>query len=145
MSDVALQIEGYAACFGVPDAGGDTIMSGAFRDTLAGPRNRIVMLFAHDAHKPPIGIWDMTAFEEDDIGLKVRGVVGDFDMAKAVIDGRIFGLSIGYRKRLVRYVGDVRHMLEIELFEVSLVPVPMHPGALITAWSETRALELRLK
>src|SRR5262245_45159125 len=63
--------EGYASLFNREDLGGDIILPGAFRDSLArrGPAG-IKLLFQHDANQP-IGVW--LRIEEDSRGLQVRG------------------------------------------------------------------------
>ena len=43
----ALRIAGYAALFGVADAGHDTILPGAFRDTLAARRTPYPLYWQH--------------------------------------------------------------------------------------------------
>ena len=48
-----MNFTGYASLFGVPDAAGDIVMTGAFRRSLI-PRGRkgIRMLFQHDPAEP---------------------------------------------------------------------------------------------
>lgn len=69
MDDVG-SFEGYAATFGNVDSYGDTIMKGAFIDTLK--INGMPKMFVlHKSDELPIGKW-ISAIE-DDKGLYVKG------------------------------------------------------------------------
>ncbi len=136
-------IEGLAWPFGAPDRVGDVIEKGAF----AGISLPLPMLFAHD-HGDPVGTWT-DAFEEAD-GLKVKGslLVNDLTRAREVHAlvkaGAVRGLSVGFvtRKAAPRKGGG-RTITALELIEVSLVTVPMHPGAHVaSAKHAIRALSL---
>jgi uncharacterized protein len=127
-------IEGYASLFGVADGGGDIVMPGAFRDTLArkGPNN-IRMLFQHDPAEP-VGVW--TEMREDARGLFVRGHLtpGVFkadDLQALIDDGAMDGLSIGFQTlKAQRDRGTgLRRIFKIDLWEISLVTFPMLTGA----------------
>jgi len=130
--------EGYASLFGVADGAGDVVEPGAFAASLKkrGPRE-VRMLWQHFAHEP-IGVWE--AIREDSRGLYVRGrLTGHVQRAgeaRALIaDGAVNGLSIGFRTR--RATRDARsgtrHLLEIELWEVSVVTFPLLTGSHVTA------------
>lgn len=122
--------EGYASLFNVLDSGGDIVAPGAFTASL---RKRgaaqVKMLWQHKADEP-IGVW--TRIFEDARGLKVAG---RFDMTVArarealslLRAGAVDGLSIGFRT--VRAARDketgARRLLEVDLWEVSLVTFPM--------------------
>ncbi len=79
---------GYASVFGRVDAGGDMVMAGAFRASLAQRRARIRMLFQHDP-KEPVGTWD--ELREDGHGLFVSGrlspVLGEGHVAQGEFHG----------------------------------------------------------
>lgn len=132
-------IEGYASLFGVRDAGGDTVMRGAYTRTLAAMAEtgrRVKMLWQHDPSQP-IGVWDEV--REDDWGLHVKGRILD-DVAKgretiALIGaGAIDGLSIGYRTVAAdRVPGGGRMLKELDIWEVSMVTFPMLQSARIDA------------
>lgn len=125
------RIEGYASVFGLPDQGGDIVEAGAYKASLArlaaGGR-RVKMLWQHDPAQP-IGIWDEV--REDATGLHVRGrlleAVGRGREAAALIRaGALDGLSIGYRTKRAEKDGQGRRrLLELDLWEVSLVTFPM--------------------
>ena len=130
------KFEGYASVFDVVDQGMDVVTPGAFRRTLDSDR-KVKMLWQHNMDQP-IGVFD--EIREDDKGLFVRGRI-----AKEVQQGReamalmrmgaIDSMSIGFRTKQASAegAGAVRRLDEIELFEISLVTMPMLPDALITA------------
>lgn len=131
------EFEGYAAKFGEQDSYGDTIVGGAFKKTLREKRpNQIKMLWQHWTDEP-IGVW--TEFKEDNQGLYARGrlltVVQKGKEAYELIKaGAVEGLSIGYRS--VKSIYDdktgFRDLLEVELFEVSIVSFPAIATAGVT-------------
>lgn len=134
---------GYASLFGRADLSGDVVMPGAFARTLrrkgaAG----IGMLLEHDP-KVPIGEW--THLEEDRRGLWVEGRLGlgtDARRASAMMAaGRLDGLSIGFRTVAADEDSRarVRRLIEIDLWEVSVVGSPMLPEARARAAGAVRA------
>lgn len=131
-NEKTLHIEGYASLFDQLDLSNDLVRRGAYAASLLtrGPGG-IRMLFQHDATEP-IGVWD--TIREDHCGLFVRGRVfteGPVGrMAAALINrGAIDGLSIGFRTKRARKKPQSRELLEIELWEVSIVTFPMLPQA----------------
>ncbi|MBN9532554.1 MAG: HK97 family phage prohead protease [Alphaproteobacteria bacterium] len=130
--------EGYASLFGVPDGAGDVVAPGAFAQSLRKRgRARVRMLYQHFAHEP-IGVWD--EIREDARGLYVRGhLLTDLERGRDVIallrDGALNGLSIGFRTLRARRdpVSGYRHLLEVELWEVSVVTFPLLNGSEVTA------------
>ena len=114
------EVIGYASLFGGPaDAVNDVVAPGAFRATLA---ERLPdMLREHKG--APIGRW--TDATEDDIGLKVRGVVTDAATLADLRAGRLDGLSIGYVATKAQRDAAGRRVLEaVRLQEVSIVKRP---------------------
>ncbi|MFK8250653.1 HK97 family phage prohead protease [Ancylobacter terrae] len=142
-TDAAGAISGLAWKFGAPDRVGDWIEPGAFR----GAKLPTPMLFAHDM-RDPVGIWDR--IEERADGLHVSGRLLVDDVARArevrafVQSGAVRGLSIGFiAKNAAARTGGGRTIRSLELLEVSLVTLPMHPGARVTgAKSVAAALTL---
>ncbi len=130
--------EGYASLFGAEDQGGDIVMPGAFRTSLARRgMAEIRMLFQHDPAQP-IGTWQV--IREDARGLYVRGhVVEEVVRAREILalmrQGALDGLSIGFRTR--KAIRDARtgrrRLYEIDLWEISVVTFPMLPGARVSA------------
>ena len=126
--------EGYASLFDAEDLGRDVIAPGAFAASLRkrGPGG-IKMLFQHDPGQP-IGVW--TSLVEDGRGLYVTGrLTTEVPKAREVLalmrDGAVDGLSIGFRtvkgRRDAR--SGIRHLKEIDLWEISVVTFPMQPEA----------------
>ncbi len=124
--------EGYASVFDTEDEMRDIVVPGAFARSLADHRARgrlPALLWQHDRAEP-IGAWaDM---REDATGLSVRGALFTADIPRArqayalLKGGGLSGLSIGFRtvRAEVDETSGVRRLLEIELFEVSLVTFP---------------------
>lgn len=127
-------IEGYAAIFNRRDLNGDIIAPGAFARTLkAGTTIR--MLYQHAA-ETPIGRW--TSLKEDARGLYVKGeIILSSPRANEVYEllagGALDGLSIGYQTvRARKPRRGERRILDLDLWEVSVVTFPMASGARIT-------------
>ncbi|WP_454796347.1 HK97 family phage prohead protease [Novosphingobium lindaniclasticum] len=123
-----LRFAGYAALFGKRDAGRDTIRPGAFARTLAERRDPIPLFWQH---RPDLRIGWIETVAEDDRGLRVVATVDNPDGAAglALRRGTVSGLSFGYRARASRNSAEGRELLDLELFEVSLVTHPMQHGA----------------
>ncbi len=130
--------EGYASVFGIVDLGGDQVVPGAFAQSLAQRGiGQVRMLWQHDPASP-IGTW--LSIAEDWRGLKVKGrlnlAVARAREALALLrEGAVDGLSIGFRVKTARKTagGGVRRLLELDLWEISIVTFPMLPQARITA------------
>ncbi|KPQ06767.1 MAG: phage prohead protease, HK97 family [Rhodobacteraceae bacterium HLUCCA12] len=130
-------VEGYASVFGLRDRGGDIVMPGAYAaalERLAATGGRVRMLWQHDPAQP-IGTWD--SVHEDAHGLFVKGRLLDTvargrEAAALMAAGAVDGLSIGYRTvRAEKLAGGGRRLLELDLWEVSLVTFPMLSAARI--------------
>jgi HK97 family phage prohead protease len=136
-------IEGYASLFGVADTGGDMVMKGAFARSLArSGAGGVKMLWQHDAAEP-IGVW--TSIAEDAKGLKVAGRL-DLSVARArealslLRGGAIDGLSIGFKTRRASAdkASGLRRLVEVDLWEISIVTFPMLPQARIDVVKRAR-------
>lgn len=130
--------EGYASLFGAADLGKDMVMPGAFTQSLArrGPGG-VKLLWQHDPAEP-IGRWLTVA--EDRRGLHVRGrlnlaVARAREIHALLRDGAIDGLSIGFRATKARTDPrtKLRRLIEVDLWEISVVTFPMLPDARIRA------------
>lgn len=130
------EFEGYASLFGVADGGGDIMAPGAFAASLRKrPAAQVRMLYQHFAHAP-IGVWEEIA--EDARGLYVRGrLVSDVERARDVrallVEGALNGLSIGFRTVRAKRGATGRTLLEVELWEISVVTFPLLAGSQVTA------------
>lgn len=129
-----LRFAGYAALFDRPDSGGDVIRRGAFaRGVAAGPA-RLPLLWQHDMTRP---IGRVEHIAEDARGLRVIGRLAggagaSAEAAALLADGAVTGLSFGYRVRAKRQ-GRHRELIDLDLVELSLVTLPMQPGARVHA------------
>ncbi len=131
-------VEGYASLFGEVDQARDMVMPGAFSASLKrrGLR-RVPMLFQHDPAEP-IGVW--LELREDFRGLYARGrLIPDVMRARELLAllraGAADGLSIGFRtvKGRVDPKTRVRRLIEIDLWEISIVTFPLLAGARVRA------------
>jgi len=130
-------IEGYAAVFGERDRGGDIIMPRAFAKSLRERKSsRIPMLFGHVQQHMPVGVWETLI--EDSVGLRAKGrLIMESPEARqlyAVMKARAeIGISIGYKTITADYVEQdgehTRKLVELDLYEVSLVTIPMQDNA----------------
>lgn len=128
------EFEGHGSIFGNEDLGGDIVMPGAFKRSLAQHKKAQSlpqMFWMHDPSRVA-GKWlDM---REDAEGLKVKGVLADTPLGNEIrtllqMDA-VKGLSIGYRTLDQDFDKDGRRLLkEVELWEVSVVSLPMNPLA----------------
>lgn len=128
------EFEGHGSIFGNEDLGGDIVLPGAFKRTLAKHQKDGAlpqMFWMHDPSRVA-GKW--TSMHEDDDGLHVKGILADTPLGNEIrtllkMDA-VKGLSIGYRTVKDAFDGAGRRLLkELELWEVSVVSLPMNPLA----------------
>jgi HK97 family phage prohead protease len=139
---------GYGSVFSITDRGGDIVAPGAFTDTLAAAKTagRLPALLWQHRQAEPIGVY--TSMEEDAIGLKVEGKLAlktargaeAYELMKM---GAITGLSIGYKVRDDSWdrVTGVRTIKKADLFELSLVTIPMNDASRVSAVKAIEDLE----
>lgn len=129
---------GYGSTFGgSPDLHGDVIAPGAFAESLSRHKAAGTMpalLWAHDMGEP---IGKYTAIKEDQHGLAVTGsltmgVQRARDAHALLMDGALW-LSIGFFPRKSVPGKGGRVFEEVELLEVSLVPLAANPRAVVTS------------
>ena len=143
----ASDIGGYASVFGEADQNGDIVEPGAFAASLkrlAAEGRSVKLLWQHDPAKP-IGVWEDVS--EDTAGLRVRGrlltdLAQGAEAATLLAAGAIDGLSIGYRTVRAEKAGKGRRLIELDLWEVSLVTFPMLPSARASAKAPDPEAEL---
>ena len=140
------EFEGHGSIFGNEDLGGDIVLPGAFTKTLSQYKEKgdlPQMFWMHDPSRVA-GKW--TEMHEDDAGLRVKGILADTPLGNEIrtllkMDA-VKGLSIGYRtiKDSFNKAGQ-RLLKELELWEVSVVSLPMNPLAQVAhAKSQLSAL-----
>jgi len=136
------EFEGYASVFGNVDNGGDVVEKGAFTKTLEKmPISKVKMLFQHDPNKV-LGRW--LEAKEDKRGLWVKGKMNlAVQLAKETLalmqDGAIDGMSIGFRTVTAKRedkLGAPRKLMEVDLWEISLVTFPMNPKSIVASVKE---------
>ncbi len=133
------EFEGYASIFDRVDLGQDLVRKGAFaRSIKERGADGIKLLWQHDPAEP-IGVIEEVI--EDDTGLYIRGrLLLDIKRAReahALMQiSALDGLSIGYHTILADYDDNsgVRHLLEVDLWEISLVTFPMQTHARISSF-----------
>jgi HK97 family phage prohead protease len=145
IDDDAGIFEGYLAVFGNKDLNDDIIDRGAFTKTLreaheTKARNRSAFLFPllwqHNTHEPIGGLIDA---KEDSYGLWVRGQYDlNIELGRRAYSGAktgyLRGMSIGFEiVKSMRDASGTRHLLEIRLYEGSLVTMPANTEALVTS------------
>lgn len=132
--DGGMKFSGYASVFDGVDSYGDTIIKGAYVNTLQNRQRPVRMLYNHMG--TVIGKW--LKMYEDEKGLYVEGELTPghskaADVYASMKHGTLGGMSIGYYVRAYEQLGDDRRMLkEIELVEVSVVDEPADLAAKIT-------------
>lgn len=126
-------LEGFASVYGNVDQGGDVVERGAFTKTLSESGRRVPMLWQHD-HSMPIG---KIRLEDSEKGLMAYGEL-DLDIPEGqraysgLSKGYVKGLSIGYSTVRSKMRPDgVRQLLEVKLWEVSVVTFPMNELATV--------------
>lgn len=131
------EFEGFGSVFGNTDLGGDVVKRGAFEATLLEHQQKgtlPLMFWMHDSSRVP-GKW--TEMAEDDGGLYVKGKLAPTPLGDEVHEllkmDAVRGLSIGYQTRDSDWTDDgARVLKEIDLWEVSVVSLPMNPLAQVT-------------
>jgi uncharacterized protein len=135
--------EAIVAVFGNVDRGGDVLEPGAFKKTLGrSGRGLPPVVWSHNWDEPPIGV--TLEAEEVEKGLRIKGrlFVEENDLARKVYaamkarggDGRppLREFSFGYSAVKAKFVETdeqiVRHLKEVELFEVGPTLVGMNPA-----------------
>lgn len=134
MEDKPRQFTGYASVFGNVDDYGDTVVPGAYKDTLKDRELPVMMFFGHSPGRV-LGKW--IDLEEDEIGLKATGELtpGNTDSENTLAllkHGALSGLSIGYNVPPggSAKTDDGRRILsKIDLVEISVVSLPADSSA----------------
>ena len=123
------------------DRDGDQIIRGAFRDTIERWRRSGKQLPLHWNHESSaasiIGSIDPQNMSETSQGLHVEGRLDLEDSATAreawrAMKGGSMSLSFGYLTNRQRKRSDgINELLELDLFEISIVPAPAQPDTRI--------------
>ena len=84
-------------------------------------------------HKSGAVVGRIERLSEDKRGLRVIAAVHDARASRLLGNGKVDGLSFGYRVREAKSAGGVRDLIALDLVEVSLVANPMQPKARVHA------------
>lgn len=129
---------GYASVFGGIDSFGDTIMKGAFADTIKaiedGEQRMPLMLYGHSSQNV-VGRW--LEIREDENGLLVTGELTPNhtlanDVYASMKHGAIDGMSIGFMiapDGAEELENGGRRITKIQLVEISIVGFPADDAA----------------
>lgn len=131
-------LEGYAAVFDNKDRDGDLIIKGAFAKTLESFKQCGFLCDAHDWHSELGTIIDA---KEDETGLWIAAQfysTPDAQLARQKIAekrsrNRAQQMSIGFKTLNSEQLKGARRILEIDLYEVSIVAVGANPLTRVTA------------
>lgn len=139
---------GYASVFGVVDSQRDVVLPGAFAASLKSRKQPVQLLWQHQWESP---IGSITKLFEDAHGLYVQGKllmeVARAKEAYALLkEGILRGLSIGYSVKRSKRDPEtgVRHLMQLELWEISLVTLPANDAAQVTVVKQGVAPEAML-
>jgi HK97 family phage prohead protease len=129
------QFEGYLSIFDSVDSYGDTVIKGAYKETLKGRTSPLPMLLNHNMRGIPVGKW--LDVKEDNTGLRVKGELtpGNPESEQvyaALKHGAMSGLSIGYRaEKFEENDHGGLNLLRVKLHEGSIVSIPAEDQARI--------------
>lgn len=144
--DEAGQFSGFAAVYGVRDDLGDVIEPGAFTRTLQHRKGKFPLLWQHRIDEP-LGF---ATVRDDQIGLHVQGTLNlevvrarevHALMKQAMLAGVPFGLSFGFDTLKSQMKGNVRHLTEVRLHEISPTLFPAQTLAVVASVKQASARE----
>jgi HK97 family phage prohead protease len=137
------ELEGYASVFGNLDQGGDVVMPGAFKKTLADWSRAVqpLPLIADHNMSTEGVIGSVRQAKEDGIGLWIKAGFSKTpkaqDIRTKMIEGHLKGMSFTYdavRHRMGQFNGkSARFLEELKLFEATVTPFPMNTLAIASA------------
>lgn len=132
------EFEGHGSIFSNVDLGGDVVLPGAFKRSLAKHKRDGTAPLMFWMHRPDSVPGKWTTVREDDKGLYVKGELASTplgDEMRALLGMKaVRGLSIGFRLMDGDWSDDGTRLLkEIDLWEVSIVSMAMNPLARVEA------------
>ena len=148
-SDIGM-FEGYASVFDGIDSYNDSIVKGAYKETLVNRKRDIAMYFNHASYRSdmPARIGKWVHAEEDSKGLYVKGQLSlGHPTADAIYAGlrneTLDGLSIGFTLGSDGYEmrDNIRYLKKINLVEISVVDNPADNEARISLDSVKSQIE----
>lgn len=145
-------ISGYASVFGNVDSYGDIVVKGAFAKFLskmAETGKVIPVFYGHNMEDPKANIGRVTELHEDEHGLFFRAKLdlsgGTYGRVvyEQLKDGRLDSLSFGYSVIDAKMADKGYELNELELYEISVVPIPANREAMITEVKAGRAISAK--
>lgn len=145
-------ISGYASVFGNVDSYGDIVIKGAFLKSIekAEKTGKVISVFyGHNMEDPRANIGRVIELREDNHGLFFKAQLdlsGDtygrlvYEQLK---DGRLDSLSFGFSIIEGANTEAGYELRELELYEISVVPIPANQEALITEVKAGRAISAK--
>jgi HK97 family phage prohead protease len=135
-----VRIEGYASTFKdttPADRDGDYILPGAFAATLVAFKRNPVLLVNHENKVESLaGSFEKLSTTKQGLAITalLSNAPGLRDLRFKVAEGHLRALSIG---GLFRWGVDGKAIESVDLWEISLIPVPANPDALVQVRSLT--------
>ena len=148
-------VEGYASTWTkTPDSYGDIVIKGAFKETLKKRKatgHPFPLCFNHDFDQIIGAVFEA---EEDDYGLKIRASFLNTPAAQEkrelVKEGIVWQFSFAYSvlgaeapTEEEKKQGIVQKLTKLDLYEVSLVPVPANQTAIVTEVKNDEEVEIK--
>lgn len=128
----SITVEGYASTNDI-DRSGDVVSAAVWEKGLENYLKNPIILAYHDYHKP---VGRMLEHKADKKGLWIKARISSAaeDVYKLVKDGVMTAFSIGFRILDAEYnqAAEVFLIKEIELHEISVVPVPCNQNTLFS-------------
>lgn len=132
-------LEGYASTFGNVDLGGDVVVKGAFKKTIANIKANGIPLLADHIPSTASVLGTIFDAEERAKGLWIKARLSKAPSAQdtrtKLLEGHLNKMSIGYETMDHAFEDRdgqrVRMLKELKLWESSVVVIPMNPEAAI--------------
>ena len=145
-------ISGYASVFGNVDSYGDIVVEGAFGKSIEKIKKTgktIPVFYGHNMEDPRANIGRVIELREDGHGLLFKaqldlsgGTYGRL-VYEQLKDGRLDSLSFGFSVIYGAPTEAGYELRELELYEISVVPIPANREALITEVKAGRAISAK--
>ena len=145
-------ISGYASVFGNVDSYGDIVVKGAFSRFLAEARVKgkvIPVFYGHNMEDPRANIGRVIELHEDEHGLwfkaqlDLSGETYGRLVYEQLKDGRLDSLSFGFSVVDSKNTNAGYELRDLELYEISVVPIPANKEATITEVKAGRAISAK--
>lgn len=136
--------KGYGSTFDNMDLDGDVACKGCFTKSLK--EHKPALLWQHD-QRQPIGVFDVVREDEKGLYIEARLPMEDTLVSGRVIPqikaGSITSMSIGFNTVDSKFdtTKGCNYLLELKLWEISLVTIPANPQATITDFKNLEEAE----